>query len=129
MVGMWHFEDLNRVICRTCELTVCSRRGNILMDQHSLRPYPIPIINGFTVTAAAFKDLLDTSPHLTWYVRTLVIHDLHQDKCRELIKAERWLNNDDKVHLILPQLKSLETFRVYYGPISYRWKKLPLPIL
>lgn len=41
--------------------------GFVLMSQHSIRPYPIPIINGFKVKEEAFQD--------TQAVRAAVFHD------------------------------------------------------
>lgn len=32
--------------------------GNVLLDSHIVQPYPIPIINGFTVSASAFRDTM-----------------------------------------------------------------------
>ena len=30
--------------------------GNVLLDSHRVQPYPIPIINGFTVSASSFRE-------------------------------------------------------------------------
>ena len=30
--------------------------GNVLLDSHPVQPYPIPIINGFTVSASSFRE-------------------------------------------------------------------------
>lgn len=32
--------------------------GNVLLDSHHVQPYPIPIIDGFTVPASAFRDTM-----------------------------------------------------------------------
>lgn len=37
--------------------------GYLLMDTHAINPYPIPIINGFQVSASAFRDTLSIASH------------------------------------------------------------------
>lgn len=38
--------------------------GHVLMDAHPISPYPIPIINGFSVPASFFQDMPSLQAHI-----------------------------------------------------------------